>query len=128
MFAASVLFYNFNSGVVYACFTGFVLEAPAGLVRVRADVREGRVELLTFENVPSFATHLGATVDITAERRRKTARDPGNALPAWQSGEMAADRRNGTGRGAHAIRRVHTLQGLERVIQSFLHGSLRRLV
>src|ERR1700742_1832295 len=44
--------------------TELVLEAPAGLVRVRADVRDGRVELITFENVPSFATHLGATVEV----------------------------------------------------------------
>jgi proline racemase len=44
--------------------TELVLEAPAGLVRIRADVRNGRVELLTFENVPSFATHLGATVEV----------------------------------------------------------------
>ena len=41
-----------------------VLEAPAGLVRVRADVREGRVERITFENVPSFALHLGASVEV----------------------------------------------------------------
>ena len=44
--------------------TELVLEAPAGLVRVRADVREGRVELLTFENVPSFALELGASVEV----------------------------------------------------------------
>jgi proline racemase len=44
--------------------TELVLEAPAGLVRVRADVRDGRVEMLTFENVPSFALQLGATVEV----------------------------------------------------------------
>ncbi len=44
--------------------TELVLEAPAGLVRVRADVSGGRVERITFENVPSFATHLGATVEV----------------------------------------------------------------
>jgi proline racemase len=44
--------------------TELVLEAPAGLVRVRADVKDGRVERITFENVPSFATHLGATVEV----------------------------------------------------------------
>jgi proline racemase len=44
--------------------TELVLEAPAGLVRVRAEVSDGRVGLLTFENVASFATHLGATVEV----------------------------------------------------------------
>ena len=38
--------------------TSLVLEAPAGLVRVTADCRDGRCERVTFENVPSFA--LGA--------------------------------------------------------------------
>src|SRR6201991_2715226 len=44
--------------------TELVLEAPAGLVRVRADVRDGRVETLTFENVPSFVTQLGASIEV----------------------------------------------------------------
>jgi len=44
--------------------TSLVLEAPAGLVRVRADCRDGRCERITFENVPSFATHLDARVDV----------------------------------------------------------------
>ena len=34
--------------------TEMVLEAPAGLVRVRAECAGGRVERITFENVPSF--------------------------------------------------------------------------
>ena len=44
--------------------TEIVLEAPAGLVRVRADCRDGRCERITFENVPSFATHLDARVEV----------------------------------------------------------------
>ena len=40
------------------------LEAPAGLVRVRADCAGGRCERVTFENVPSFATHLDAAVQV----------------------------------------------------------------
>jgi proline racemase len=44
--------------------TTLVLEAPAGLVRVSADCRDGRCERVTFENVPSFATHLGAPVEV----------------------------------------------------------------
>jgi proline racemase len=44
--------------------TELVLEAPAGLVRVRADCSGGRVERLAFENVPSFATQLAAPVEV----------------------------------------------------------------
>jgi proline racemase len=44
--------------------TELVLEAPAGLVRVEADCAGGRCERITFENVPSFATHLDARVDV----------------------------------------------------------------
>jgi proline racemase len=44
--------------------TELVLEAPAGLVRVRADCRDGRCEGVTFENVPSFASALDAPVDV----------------------------------------------------------------
>jgi proline racemase len=44
--------------------TSLVLEAPAGLVRVRADCRDGRCERITFENVPAFATHLDAAVQV----------------------------------------------------------------
>jgi proline racemase len=46
--------------------TELVLEAPAGLVRVRAEVADGRVGAITFENVASFATHLGAAVEVPA--------------------------------------------------------------
>ena len=44
--------------------THLTLEAPAGLVKVRADCAGGRVERIEFENVPSFATHLGAAVEV----------------------------------------------------------------
>jgi proline racemase len=45
-------------------FTRMTLEAPAGLVRVTARCAGGRCERLTFENVPSFATHLDAVVEV----------------------------------------------------------------
>ena len=48
--------------------TRLVLEAPAGLVRVTADCRDWRCERVTFENVPSFATHLGAGGGAGARR------------------------------------------------------------
>jgi proline racemase len=44
--------------------TDLVLEAPAGLVRVRAHCAGGRVERIEFENVPSFALHLDAPVEV----------------------------------------------------------------
>jgi proline racemase len=44
--------------------TTFTLEAPAGLVEITADCANGRCERITFENVPSFATHLAAPVDV----------------------------------------------------------------
>ena len=40
------------------------LEAPAGVVEVRAACRDGRVESVELTNVPSFATHLGATLEV----------------------------------------------------------------
>jgi len=44
--------------------TELVLEAPAGLIRVRADCRDGKVTGVTFRNVPAFATHLDEPVEV----------------------------------------------------------------
>jgi proline racemase len=44
--------------------TEIVLEAPAGLIRVRAECRGGKVTAVTFRNVPAFATHLDATIEV----------------------------------------------------------------
>ena len=44
--------------------TELVLESPAGLISVRADVVSGKVTQVTFQNVPAFAVHLGETVDV----------------------------------------------------------------
>jgi proline racemase len=44
--------------------TELTLEAPAGLVRVRADCRDGKVTGVTFRNVPAFAAHLDAPVEV----------------------------------------------------------------
>ena len=44
--------------------TELALETPAGLVRVAADVRDGKVTRVTFHNVPAFAVHLDATIDV----------------------------------------------------------------
>jgi len=44
--------------------TELVLEAPAGLIKVRAEVESGKVKNVTFENVPAFAVHLDAKVEV----------------------------------------------------------------
>lgn len=44
--------------------TDLTLEAPAGLIKVRAEVAGGKVKRVTFENVPAFAVHLGRSVEV----------------------------------------------------------------
>jgi proline racemase len=44
--------------------TELTLEAPAGLIKVRADVVNGKVKKVTFENVPAFAVHLDAKIEV----------------------------------------------------------------
>ncbi|HCQ38701.1 MAG: hypothetical protein CMP30_11415 [Roseibacillus sp.] len=44
--------------------TQLVLEAPGGLVRVHARCRDGRAERITITNVPSFAAHLQAPLEV----------------------------------------------------------------
>ena len=44
--------------------TELTLESPAGLIRVRADVERGKVKRVEFENVPAFAVHLDAVLDV----------------------------------------------------------------
>ena len=44
--------------------TDLVLEAPAGLIRVRAECLAGKVTRVTFRNVPAFAVHLDALVEV----------------------------------------------------------------
>ena len=44
--------------------TEFILEAPAGLVRIKAECKDGKVTRVTFRNVPAFAVHLDADVEV----------------------------------------------------------------
>lgn len=44
--------------------TELTLEAPAGLIRIRAAVRGGKASSITFENVPAFVVHLDAPVEV----------------------------------------------------------------
>ncbi len=44
--------------------TELTLETPAGLITVRADCSDGKVTRVTFRNVPAFAVHLDAPLDV----------------------------------------------------------------
>lgn len=44
--------------------TEFALEAPAGLVRIRANCTRGKVTEVTFRNVPSFVQHLDKQIEV----------------------------------------------------------------
>ena len=44
--------------------TSLVLETPAGLIQIQADVAAGKVERVTFENVPAFAVHTDTTIEV----------------------------------------------------------------
>ncbi|WP_413870195.1 trans-3-hydroxy-L-proline dehydratase [Albidovulum sp.] len=44
--------------------TEFTLEAPGGLVRVRAECRDGKAERIFVQNLPSFAQKLGAALEV----------------------------------------------------------------
>lgn len=44
--------------------TEFTLEAPGGLVRVRAECRDGKAERIFIQNVPSFAQKLAAQLEV----------------------------------------------------------------
>ena len=44
--------------------TRLTLEAPAGLIAVEAEVSAGKVTRVTFQNVPAFAVHLDAKVEV----------------------------------------------------------------
>lgn len=44
--------------------TELLLESPAGLIGVEAEVTAGKVKKVTFENVPSFAVYLDAQIEV----------------------------------------------------------------
>ncbi|MEO9574084.1 MAG: proline racemase family protein [Tateyamaria sp.] len=44
--------------------TEMVLEAPGGLVRVRAECRDGKAQRITVRNLPSFVGETGITLDV----------------------------------------------------------------
>jgi proline racemase len=44
--------------------TRLVLEAPAGLIEVRAQCADGKAQSITLRNVPAFASHLGVTIEV----------------------------------------------------------------
>ena len=44
--------------------TRLTLETPASLIGIEAEVRDGKVKRVTFENVPAFAVHLDKTLEV----------------------------------------------------------------
>jgi len=44
--------------------TTLKLDTPAGLISVEASVRNGKVQRVTFHNVPAFAAHLDARIEV----------------------------------------------------------------
>ena len=44
--------------------TTLTLEAPAGLITVKATCKDGKVERVEFMNVPAFAMHIGVPLDV----------------------------------------------------------------
>jgi len=44
--------------------TELTLEAPAGLIRIHAHCQQGKVKSIRFKNVPAFAAHLDAVIDV----------------------------------------------------------------
>jgi len=44
--------------------TEMVLEAPGGLIRVRAACHDGKAQSITVQNVPSFAGEIGVTLNV----------------------------------------------------------------
>jgi proline racemase len=44
--------------------TELVLEAPAGLINVKAECENGKVRSVSFRNVPAFAVHLDAELEV----------------------------------------------------------------
>jgi proline racemase len=44
--------------------TRIILEAPAGLIEVRAACANGKAQSITLRNVPAFTSHIGATIEV----------------------------------------------------------------
>jgi trans-L-3-hydroxyproline dehydratase len=44
--------------------TEMVLEAPGGLIRVRAECRDGKAQSISVQNLPSFAGEIGVTLNV----------------------------------------------------------------
>ena len=55
-----------DSGIIpmFEPMTEMVLEAPGGLIRVRAECRDGKAQSITVENLPSFVGEVGIMLDV----------------------------------------------------------------
>lgn len=55
-----------DSGIVemHEPVTELIMEAPAGLVHVRAECRDGKAQTITVRNVPAFASQMAVALDV----------------------------------------------------------------
>jgi proline racemase len=55
-----------DSGIIpmIAPVTEMVLEAPGGLIRVRAECRDGKAQSITVQNLPAFVGEVGVMLDV----------------------------------------------------------------
>ena len=51
--------------------THLTLEAPAGLIEITAQCKDGKAQTITLRNVPAFAQHLGATLEVEGHGKIK---------------------------------------------------------
>ena len=68
--------------------TEMVLEAPAGLIRVRATCENGKVTGVTFRNVPAYAPHLDVPVEVPRSGDGLQAQDPAPGPEQFPDGDM----------------------------------------
>ena len=87
--------------------TELTLEAPAGLIRVRAECRDGKVTQVAFRNVPAFAVHLDAPIEVPTLGRVHGRRRLGrHVLRDRRRRAVRAAPDPGRGARHHAHRRV----------------------
>src|SRR2546430_1038528 len=62
--------------------TELTLEAPAGLIRVRAECASGKVKSVTFRNVPAFAVYLDREIEVPRHGYMRADGHAARARPA----------------------------------------------
>jgi proline racemase len=121
--------------------TELVLEAPAGLIEIRAECRNGKAERISLRNVPSFADRLDATLEVpefgtvTADIAfggdsfvMVRARDFGFALKPEEARDVAVVGRRIVAAANTQFGFKHpTLPGWEHISFCFMRGELEQV-